>query len=1141
MSAAEDVTSSFAARLAAAIELREDGEPEASAKMFEALFADGGGDAEAALEYAKTLRKLNRAEAAERVLSDAINAYPSDFEVWRAWSELPRHAVNYEGTIARGRLLREKFPPPDHPGAWQSLAVEFDCFYEMAEWDRLKDALYAHWDQCTAHPEILPDAIAVLNKLFLTDEVARLAREAAPQAWRHLSPEACDNLLKRSEIAALNLAAVERTGIKLMSIGQNCLPYQFAGRWGFLAPHADATVLTPFDLGGFMNDSSAEAIATDFAAFEDRANFDLANAWGGGKMFLHRPSGVGFFHERGSHWVTPDRSRFHTRLALLLTNWQLAKRARKKLFVFCYCGAGDLARLVRTAAEKLLGPDAHLLVIDVLQQAHDCPSGPAITYRHLPYPRDYDWTSIYQQCSAAGVEFELAVTEAIGWALVKLDPAARPCLPYLRAEPEAKHQPEPEAAPAVPLAGVSREDLLENIWSFGNANGNILAGKFCFGPAGLIEAYQNDNETSWSFQDSVLKIFRRDGGLMWTADAATKDAAGDWHIRLKTPHDPELEFSLTQVAPRHTSEPSPRPHRYTGARRVLILHTGMAIETRLKRALAGAELFFIKDESEIENFPDCNIFISDLVLTHAGSAAQAAGFIHRITSRFPLAIFIELSGNEAAYLAQHRLKSYHRVFDGNSFMDQLNLDFVADAAARSGAYKVEHFADIPAFDSFKTWIISGDHPHGVVPTLDSRGAYRIFDRPVFEVSVYACHGFEALDLPLGDDLTLLEMRTLRFRAQSSGFRLDHVAHPRELGKLLYNTQRDAPSAWRERPISVPVMREDHEIYRDPRHQELLDRWRGEFKIEIAELSVFELKDCVIGGTGTLFSGGRFVWGTDYLLMFMNSTALDPIMAGLQRRHPAQHIDGVVICGFNALYENYYHFVAEALATMSLCLDLLAARNLPRITLVTGKLNQTRRDYLDLLLQGDPRVPVVDLELSEFVTADTVIYCDNLGRVVHQQVCWEEIPLAEKLIAALGLTDSRPTRLLYIARTDTKGRAMRNEQALIERLAALGFEIFVGSQHSVAAQIRAFREARFIVGPHGAGLTNVLFCQPGTVLLELQQSGYVNTGMMRLAQLANMRYYSEVFFPAADDSFWESWVVDVDRVVDAIDFINSAVK
>ncbi len=181
--------------------------------------------------------------------------------------------------------------------------------------------------------------------------------------------------------------------------------------------------------------------------------------------------------------------------------------------------------------------------------------------------------------------------------------------------------------------------------------------------------------------------------------------------------------------------------------------------------------------------------------------------------------------------------------------------------------------------------------------------------------------------------------------------------------------------------------------------------------------------------------------------------------------------------------------------------------------------------------------VVDLDRSEFVTADTVIYCDNVGRVVYQQVCWEEAPLAEKLIANAGLANIQPSRLLYIARTDTKGRAMRNEQALIERLASMGFEIFVGSQHSVAEQIATFRAARMIVAPHGAGLTNVLFCHPGTVLLELQQSGYVNTGMMRLAQLGNIRYFSEVFFPADSDNFEDSWLVDIDRVINAIDRIG----
>jgi hypothetical protein len=1125
MSAAAGETRDFAARLAQAVELREDGEPEESAEIFAALLADGGGDALAALEYAKTLRKLERVAEAEQVLSDAIAAEPDHFELRRAWAELPQHDVNYEATIARGRILRETFPPERYPDAWESLSVEFDCHYEMGHWHRLEEIVQAGWDRLTAHPEIIPGAIATLNKLFRADILGRLAREAAPEAWRHLPPGAVEPLRERCDIAAVNLAAIEQTGIKLISIGQNCLPYQLAGRWGLIAPRAEAAALTPFDLGGFGNDSVADAIATDFAAFERRENFDVTKAWGGGKMFIHRPSGVGFFHERGTYWVTPDRARFHTRLALMLTNWQLAKRAAKKLYVFCYCGAGDLELLVRTAAENLLGPSAHLLVIDVLQQRHECPADPFVTYRHLPYPRDYDWTSVYQQCSAAGLQFERSVIEAIGWAMVGLDPAAQAALPYLR--PRDVVSP-PELA---------RADLIDNIWSLGNRNGHILAAEFCFGASGLVESYHNDNEHSWAFEDGGLRIFRRDGGLMWAAETVLKDEFGAWHIRLRTHHNPDLDFYLTQAGPRPAAPAAAaQAHRYTGRRRVLVLRSGLEVERRLIKTLAGAEVFFINDEAEIEKFPDCNVFIADLVLTHARTPAQAAGFIARITSRFPVAIFLELSGHDSGYLAASGLQSFHRSFDENTFMDALNLDFVAGAASPS-VYKVEHFADVPAFDSFKDWVVSNAHPKGTFHAAGSRGAYQIFDRPVFEISIYACHGFEALDVALQDDLTLLEMRTLRFRAASSGFRLDHVAHPRDLGPLLYNTLRDAPAAWRNRPISIPVMFEDKEAYQDPRHQALLDQWRGEFKIEIAELSVYEIKDCVIGGTGTLFAGGRFVWGTDYLLMFMNSSSLDPIMRGLQRRHPVQHIEGMVVCGFNALYDNYYHFVAEALATMSLCIDLLAARNLPRITLVTGKLNKTRRDYLDLLLQGDPRYDVVDLDRGEFVTADTVIYCDNLGRVVYQQVCWEEAPLAEKLIAAAGLQDVRPHRRLYVARTDTKGRAMRNEAALIERLAEMGFTIFVGSEHTVAEQMRHFREAALIVAPHGAGLTNVLFCHPGIALLELQQSGYVNTGMMRLAQLANLRYFSEVFFPDETDSFEDSWVVDVARVVELIGKIS----
>jgi hypothetical protein len=683
---------------------------------------------------------------------------------------------------------------------------------------------------------------------------------------------------------------------------------------------------------------------------------------------------------------------------------------------------------------------------------------------------------------------------------------------------------------------LSPEVLIENIWTFSHGNGKRIAEKLRFNELGLLEDHLSDDEVAWNFNAHILKIFRRDGNVMWIADQAIKDEKGAWKIRLTGKHHPDTEVYLKQVLSHISSTSSPRRYHYTGAKRVLILRNGLDVERRLNRSLANAELFFIDNENDIESFSDCNIFISILALTHAHSPAQATAFIRRVTSRFPLAIFLELSGQSAAYLAENGLHSYHRGFDENALMDALNLDFVSDAAAPSGIFKIEHFVDGPAFDSFKGWIVSNDHPKGTFPTVKSRGAYQIFDRPVFEISVFACHGFEALDLPIQDDLTLLEVRTLRFRAQSSGFRVDRgdrVTHPRELGALLYNTLRDAPASWRDRPVSVPLLTEDHDKYRDPRHEVLLNKWRGEFKVETAEISVYELEDCVIGGTGTLFTRGQMVWGTDYLLIYLYSSKLDPIMRGLQRRHPTQHIDGVAICGFNSLYDNYYHWVAQAMVAISLCIDLLEKRNLQRITIVTGKLDSTRRAYLDLLLQGESRFRVVDLDRNEFVTADTVIYCDNVGRAVDPQICCEEISFTEKIIAATDLANVRPSRMLYIARTDTKARPMRNEQALIERLAGLGIEIFVGSQHSVVEQIRAFREARLIVAPHGAGLTNIMYSYPGTILLELQQSGYFNAGLMRLAQLANIRYYSEVFFPDVADSFAESWVVDVERVVEVV--------
>lgn len=76
-----------------------------------------------------------------------------------------------------------------------------------------------------------------------------------------------------------------------------------------------------------------------------------------------------------------------------------------------------------------------------------------------------------------------------------------------------------------------------------------------------------------------------------------------------------------------------------------------------------------------------------------------------------------------------------------------------------------------------------------------------------------------------------------------------------------------------------------------------------------------------------------------------------------------------------------------------------------------------------------------------------------------------------------------SRCLYLSRARSS-RSLANEKEVEEELLSRGFEVLYLETLPWAEQVRAFREAKLVVGQHGAGLANVVFCQPGVTLLEL---------------------------------------------------------
>jgi capsular polysaccharide biosynthesis protein len=78
----------------------------------------------------------------------------------------------------------------------------------------------------------------------------------------------------------------------------------------------------------------------------------------------------------------------------------------------------------------------------------------------------------------------------------------------------------------------------------------------------------------------------------------------------------------------------------------------------------------------------------------------------------------------------------------------------------------------------------------------------------------------------------------------------------------------------------------------------------------------------------------------------------------------------------------------------------------------------------------------------------------------------------------------------------------------------------------------FRRARLVIAPHGAGLTNIVACEPGTHVYELLPGAYDNYCYCRLAQACGLHYWCDVFpGEAADDAEPQerSWRADLDDV------------
>ena len=100
----------------------------------------------------------------------------------------------------------------------------------------------------------------------------------------------------------------------------------------------------------------------------------------------------------------------------------------------------------------------------------------------------------------------------------------------------------------------------------------------------------------------------------------------------------------------------------------------------------------------------------------------------------------------------------------------------------------------------------------------------------------------------------------------------------------------------------------------------------------------------------------------------------------------------------------------------------------------------------------------------------------------------------------------PHRAIYISREQATRRKLANEAAIWPLLQAAGFEKLNMEAIPFAQQVEIMRETRVLVAPHGAGLTNMMFCPPGAQVVEIADPAFPNPNFYALASAMGHTYF-----------------------------------
>jgi hypothetical protein len=245
-------------------------------------------------------------------------------------------------------------------------------------------------------------------------------------------------------------------------------------------------------------------------------------------------------------------------------------------------------------------------------------------------------------------------------------------------------------------------------------------------------------------------------------------------------------------------------------------------------------------------------------------------------------------------------------------------------------------------------------------------------------------------------------------------------------------------------------------------------------------------------------------------------------------------EGSYLIFYNGNLANFYHWIAEALVCLDVLSRALGHGSNVKIVLPKSIDFDVRFDHRDWLRAvGFGGHEIVEAA-ADFIKVREAIWVDS-DQI--QSMPAPHVKDFQRRVAGLyaGSRGPRNKRLLVARKGLT--RKFHNLEQVEASIASYGFQTVDLQGMSSVDQILLFQSAEFVIGAHGAGLSNLLFCEPGTKIIELMPSVEFRSYFWSISQKLDLVYGLQFCANGYEDDM----AVDIDKLQTLIRMVDAHVS